>query len=119
MQNASTSLLIVCGTIFLIGRGLAWVVNKALRRHLLNTAIVGLICTLPWSLAPIYVLITDPGGKLLRLSPEGQGEMVGMFVTPSVIVIAVGVWLALRESKRAKSAVVAPVSVRPEVTREP
>lgn len=93
--------------IFLIGRGLAWVVNKAVRRRLLNTALFGLICTLPWSLAPIYVLITDPGGKLLRLSPEAQGEMVGMFVTPSVIVFAVGIWLAIRESKRAKSTAIA------------
>ena len=104
MENALTSLLIVCGMIFLIGRGLAWVVNKLARRRLLNTAIFGLICTLPWSLAPIYVLVTDTSGKLLRLSPQAQGEMVGMFVTPSLIVFALGIWLAARESKRAKSA---------------
>jgi len=104
MENALISLLIVCGMIFLIGRGLAWVVNKLARRRLLNTAIFGLICTLPWSLAPIYVLVTDTSGKLLRLSPQAQGEMVGMFVTPSLIVFALGIWLAARESKRAKSA---------------
>lgn len=103
MESASTILRAVCAVFFLIGRGFAWLVNRVFRRRVLNTAVVGLVFTLPWSLAPVYVLLTNASGKLSRLGAEDQGYMVAMFVIPSVLVFGLGIWLAVRESKRASS----------------